>query len=53
LVPADAVDILEALPTRNPNEQQSEGIDYRADGRGFITSGEGASAPIMRTDCAP
>jgi hypothetical protein len=36
-----------------PNEPQSEGIDYRADGRGFITSGEGASAPIMRTDCAP
>ena len=36
-----------------PNETQSEGIDYRADGRGFVTSGEGASAPIVQTACAP
>jgi hypothetical protein len=36
-----------------PNEMQSEGIDYRADGRGFVTSGEGASAPIVETACAP
>jgi hypothetical protein len=36
-----------------PDEPQSEGIDYRADGRGFITSGEGNGAPIVRTDCAP
>jgi hypothetical protein len=36
-----------------PNEPQSEGIDYRADGRGFVTSGEGASAPIFQTVCAP
>lgn len=36
-----------------PSEQQSEAIDYRADGRGFVTSGEGASAPIMQTSCAP
>ena len=36
-----------------PNETQSEGIDYQANGLGFITSGEGASAPIMETDCAP
>jgi hypothetical protein len=36
-----------------PNEPQSEGIDYRADGRGFVTSGEGASAPIVQTACAP
>jgi len=36
-----------------PNEPQSEGIDYRADGLGFLTSGEGAGAPIMQTDCAP
>lgn len=36
-----------------PNESQSEGIDYRADGLGFVTSGEGASVPIMETDCAP
>ena len=36
-----------------PNETQSEGIDYRADGRGFVTSGEGASAPIVETACAP
>jgi len=34
-----------------PDEPQSEGIDYRADGRGFITSGEGARAPIFVTDC--
>lgn len=34
-----------------PNEPQSEGIDYRADGKGFITSGEGARAPIMVTGC--
>lgn len=36
-----------------PNEPQSEGIDYEADGHGFISSGEGANAPIMRTGCAP
>lgn len=36
-----------------PTEPQSEGIDYRADGRGFLTSGEGASAPIMETGCLP
>jgi hypothetical protein len=36
-----------------PTEPQSEGIDYRADGLGFITSGEGAAAPIMETGCAP
>jgi hypothetical protein len=36
-----------------PTEPQSEGIDYRADGLGFVTSGEGAGAPIMQTDCAP
>jgi hypothetical protein len=34
-----------------PDEPQSEGIDYRADGRGFITSGEGMNAPIVETDC--
>ena len=32
---------------------QSEGIGYRADGRGFLTSGEGVSAPIVQTACAP
>lgn len=36
-----------------PDEPQSEGIDYRADGRGFVTSGEGARAPIMLTGCVP
>jgi hypothetical protein len=36
-----------------PDELQSEGIDYRADGRGFVSSGEGASAPLMLTQCAP
>ena len=36
-----------------PNETQSEAIDYRADGRGFVTSGEGASAPIVHTACEP
>lgn len=36
-----------------PDEPQSEGIDYRADGRGFLTCGEGDSAPIMQTDCVP
>jgi hypothetical protein len=36
-----------------PNEPQSEGIDYRADGRGFVTSGEGAAAPVVQTVCAP
>lgn len=34
-----------------PDEPQSEGIDYRADGRGFISSGEGARAPIVVTMC--
>jgi hypothetical protein len=36
-----------------PDEPQSEGIDYQADGRGFVTSGEGASAPLVLTQCAP
>jgi hypothetical protein len=36
-----------------PNEMQSEGIDYRSDGRGFVTSGEGANAPIVATACTP
>jgi hypothetical protein len=36
-----------------PDEPQSEGIDYRADGRGFVTSGEGTHAPIVLTACAP
>jgi hypothetical protein len=36
-----------------PDEPQSEGIDYLADGRGFVTSGEGMSAPLMLTQCAP
>jgi hypothetical protein len=34
-----------------PAEPQSEGIDYSADGRGFVSSGEGASAPILVTGC--
>jgi hypothetical protein len=36
-----------------PDEPQSEGIDYRADGRGFVTSGEGAGAPLVVTSCSP
>lgn len=36
-----------------PDEPQSEGIDYRADGRGFVSSGEGASAPLLVTGCNP
>jgi hypothetical protein len=35
------------------SEPQSEAIDYRAGGRGFVTSGEGSHAPILVTDCAP
>ena len=36
-----------------PDEPQSEGIDYLADGRGFVTSSEGVSASVMLTRCAP
>lgn len=36
-----------------PDEPQSEGIDYRPGGRGFVTSGEGTRAPIFSTDCNP
>ena len=36
-----------------PDEPQSEGIDYRPNGRGFVSSGEGAKAPLMVTDCKP
>ena len=36
-----------------PDEPQSEGIDYLADGRGFVTSGEGMRAPLVRTSCTP
>jgi len=35
-----------------PDERQSEGITYSADGRSVISSGEGRSAPIMETGCA-
>jgi hypothetical protein len=41
------------LVSTTTDEPQSEGIDYRADGRGFITSGEGARAPIVQRSCAP
>lgn len=34
-----------------PDEPQSEGIAYRADGRGFLTAGEGLNAPIYATAC--
>ena len=34
-----------------PDEPQSEGIDYREGGRGFITSGEGSRAPIFAAAC--
>jgi hypothetical protein len=34
-----------------PDEMQSEGIDYFPDGRGFVSSGEGRSAPVMATRC--
>jgi hypothetical protein len=34
-----------------PMEPQSEAIDYLPDGRGFVSSGEGANAPIYETQC--
>jgi hypothetical protein len=34
-----------------PSEPQSEGISYLADGRGFVSAGEGAAAPIVETRC--
>jgi len=34
-----------------PAEPQSEGIDYLEDGRGFASSGEGANATVLVTDC--
>jgi hypothetical protein len=45
----------QATPTvvAMPDEPQSEGIDYRSDGRGFISSGEGSKAPVMLTACKP
>ena len=36
-----------------PEEPQSEGIDYRSGGRGFISSGEGKGAPIFTIGCTP
>jgi hypothetical protein len=58
LVPPGAADFeaaFMAMPkvVAQPEEQQSEGIDYLPDGRGFVTSGEGMSAPLMLTQCAP
>jgi hypothetical protein len=35
------------------DEPQSEAIAYLPDGSGFVTSGEGAAAPIYQTSCAP
>jgi hypothetical protein len=45
----------QATPTvvAMPDEPQSEGIDYRPDGRGFVSSGEGSKAPLMLTACKP
>jgi hypothetical protein len=36
-----------------PTENQSEAIDYLPDGRGLVTSGEGASAAIFEMRCEP
>jgi hypothetical protein len=33
------------------DEPQSEGVSYLPDGRGFVTSGETAAAPIYRSTC--
>jgi hypothetical protein len=33
------------------DEPQSEGITYLPDGRGFVSAGEGAGAPIFRSAC--
>jgi hypothetical protein len=40
-------------PVRLPagDEPQSEGIAYLPDGRGFVSAGEGAGAPIFRSVC--
>ena len=56
LVPPAAADFEAAFSATpqivaRPAEPQSEGIDYLADGRGFVTSGEGMSAPLMLTQC--
>lgn len=55
-VPPSAADFEAAfaatpLVVAEPDEMQSEGIDYLADGRGFVSSGEGRSAPLMLTQC--
>jgi hypothetical protein len=34
-------------------EPQSEGVSYLPDGRGFVSCGEMADAPIYRSTCAP
>ena len=46
-------DAFKATPTAVPvgNEQQSEGIAYRPDGRGYYTTSEGARPPIHRVGC--
>jgi hypothetical protein len=51
---ADFEQAFSAVPSvvAEPDEPQSEGIDYLPDGKGFISSGEGARAPIFRTECA-
>lgn len=54
-IPAGASfdDAFRATPTALPaaNEPQSEGITYEADGRGYVSSGEGAGAPIYGVGC--
>ena len=54
LVPAGSNDFeraFTATPTviAMPDEPQSEGIDYQSDGRGFISSGEGAEGRKARS----
>jgi hypothetical protein len=47
-------DVFAATPVPVPSgtPPQAEAIAYRADGRGYLTGGEGAGSPLFRVDCA-
>jgi hypothetical protein len=52
---ADFAAVLAATPLSVPvaSETQGEAVAYTVDGRGYVTSSEGASPPLHRVDCAP
>jgi hypothetical protein len=50
--PFESAFVVQPVQVPAGDEPQSEAVSYWPDGRGIITSGEGASAPIYESRCA-